>query len=136
MINVKSEKRVSKLETNQSQETRNNKRFDLEQRALQFAKDMRVFVRQLDRSTPTQEDVKQLVRSSGSVGANYLEANESLSKKDFQMRIKIAKKEARETIWWLELLSIPHDLVIEHKRLMQEATELMNILGAILRNSK
>lgn len=133
---MKLETRSRKFETNQKQEIRNTKRYDLEIRALEFAKGVRIFVRRLDKSVATQEDVKQIVRSSGSVGANYLEANESLSKKDFQMRIKIAKKEARETIWWLELLSIPEILKEEHRVLMQEATELMNILGAILRNSK
>ena len=133
---MKLETRSRKFETNQKQEIRNTKRYDLEIRALEFAKSVRIFVRKLDKSVATQEDVKQIVRSSGSVGANYLEANESLSKKDFQMRIKIAKKEARETIWWLELLSIPEILKEEHRVLMQEATELMNILGAILRNSK
>jgi len=132
---MKLETRSTKLETNSKYETRKTKRFDLEDRALQFAKDIRVFVRSLDRSIATQEDVKQLVRSSGSVGANYLEANESLSKKDFQMRLKIAKKEARETIWWLELLQVPPAVMRQHSQLLQEATELMNILGAITRNT-
>ncbi len=135
-MNLKLEARSTKFETNLKQEVRNSKRYDLETRTLQFAKNIRDFVRRLDRSIITQEDVKQLVRSSGSVGANYLEANESLSKKDFQMRLKIAKKEARETIWWLELLAIPSNLASQHQALLQEATELMNILGAILRSTR
>ena len=83
------------------------------------------------------EDGKQLVRSSGSVGANYIEANESLSKKDFVMRIKICRKEAKECIYWLMLIDI-HDSEQEtnRKNLTNEATELMKIFGAILQKSQ
>ena len=84
------------------------------------------------------EDGKQLVKASGSVGANYIEANESLSKKDFIMRIKICRKEAKESRYWLRLIDTQDDLQLnnELKDLVQEATELMNIFGSILRNSK
>ena len=77
-------------------ETRNSKRYDLEDRTLAFASHVRAFVKGIKKTTANIEDSKQLVRSSGSVGANYIEANESLSKKDFIMRIKICRKEA---IW-------------------------------------
>lgn len=133
---MKTEIRNMKLETNRKLEIRSSKRYDLEDRCLKFAKDVRSFVAKLPYDAASREDTKQLIRSSGSVGANYLEANESLSKKDFQMRLKIAKKEARESIWWLELLQTPTALQIEHARLSQEATELMNILGAIMRSSR
>jgi len=133
---VKYETRSTKTETNSKLEKRNEKFFELEDRLLIFAKDIRLFVKSLPKSTGNYEDIKQIIRSSGSVGANYLEANESLSKKDFLMRIKIAKKEARETIWWLELLEIDEMTSIECVRLQREATEIMNILGAILRNSQ
>jgi len=75
------------------------------------------------------------VRASGSVGANYIEANESLSKKDFVMRVKISRKETKESRYWLRLLDSAGDGVLEKQRasLVQEATELMNIFGAILR---
>lgn len=132
---MKLETRSPKPETSTPQVATEQKRFDLEDRTLAFARDVRNFVTQLPKTIASIEDTKQLVRSSGSVGANYLEANESLSKKDFLMRIKIAKKETRETIYWLELLQIPHVLSVEHRRLLKEATEIMNILGAILRNS-
>jgi len=83
------------------------------------------------------EDAKQLVRSSGSVGANYIEANESLSRKDFLLRIKISRKEAKESRYWLSLIDVSEDKVLEEKRqkLIQESTELMMILSAIMRNS-
>jgi four helix bundle protein len=80
------------------------------------------------------EDGKQVVRASGSVGANYIEANEALSKKDFQLRIKICRKEAKETRYWLRLLDTVDNTELEQTRgeLVQEATELMNIFGSIL----
>ncbi len=71
--------------------------YDLEERTFEFAKSVRLFVKNLPRTISTIEDGKQLIKSSGSVGANYLEANEALSKKDFLMRIKISRKEAKET---------------------------------------
>ena len=84
------------------------------------------------------EDGKQLVKFSGSVGANYSEANESLSKKDFIMRIKICRKEAKESRYWLKLVDIENEPELEHDRkgLVKEATELMNIFGSILRKSE
>ena len=103
----------------------------------QFAMRVRAFVKELPRTVCNTEDVKQAVRSSGSVGANYIEANEALSKKDFRMRITIAKKEAKETRYWLRLLDTRNDASLEKKReaLIRESTELMSILGAILRNA-
>ena len=79
--------------------------YDLEERTFQFAKSVRLMVKTLPKSQTNIEDVRQLVRSSGSVGANYIEANESLSKKDFLMRVKISRKEAKESAYWLRLLS-------------------------------
>ncbi len=72
------------------------------------------------------------------MGANYIEANDSLSKKDFRMRIKISRKEAKESRHWLKLIDIEdkNDLSDDCMELIQEATELMNIFGAILRNSE
>ena len=71
--------------------------YDLEERTYQFAKDVRLFVKTLPKTVANIEDGKQVIKASGSVGANYIEANESLSKKDFKMRIKICRKEANET---------------------------------------
>ncbi len=77
--------------------TQNPKQYDLEDHALTFARKIRVFVKKLRKTVANIEDGKQLIRASGSVGANYIEANESLSKKDFIMRIKICRKEAKES---------------------------------------
>ncbi len=83
------------------------------------------------------ELTKQLVRSAGSVGANYIEANEALSKKDFLVRIKISRKEAKETRYWLRLLEVTAlDVVKQRDALVEEVTELMKIFGSIVEKCK
>ncbi len=108
--------------------------FALDERTFEFARDVRLFVKQLPRTICNFEDVKQLVRSSGSVGANYIEANESLSKKDFRLRLRISRKEAKESRYWLRLLDVGTDskLEQERQRLILECGELLKILSAIL----
>jgi len=119
-------------------EIQNSKRYDLEERTLKYAKRIRIFVKQLKDNIANIEDGKQLLRASGSVGANYIEANESLSKKDFVMRIKICRKEAKESAYWLKLVDTEDDPELEREshELTQEATELTNIFGSILRKSQ
>jgi four helix bundle protein len=114
------------------------KQFDLEDRTFIFAKEVRDLVRLLPRTSSNIEDGKQLIRSSGSVGANYIEANESFSKKDFIMRIKISRKEAKENNFWLRLLDIGENKLLKEtrQRLCKESLELMNIFGAIIRKSE
>jgi four helix bundle protein len=112
--------------------------YDLEERTYEYARDVRAFVKKLPRTVCNQEDVKQVVRSSGSVGANYIEANEALSKKDFKHRIRICRKEAKETRYWLRLLDTQDNPKLNTTRdaLIQEGTELMLIFGAILKNTE
>ena len=112
----------------------NSKPYDLEDRTLKFAKDVRSYIKKISRTISNIEDGKQVVRSSGSIGANYIEANESLSKKDFVMRIKISRKEAKESRYWLELIDTNNDMELdkERARLINESTELMKILSAII----
>ncbi|MBI3232318.1 MAG: four helix bundle protein [Candidatus Doudnabacteria bacterium] len=110
----------------------NSKRYDLDVRTEKFAKDVRYFVKILPRTVVNLEDVKQLIRSSGSIGANYIEACECLSKKDFLMRIKISRKEAKETCYWLNLIDVNEGSEKERMRLLQESTELMKIFGSIV----
>ena len=112
--------------------------WDLEKRTLEFAKKVGEFVKKLPRSVANTEDTKQLVRSSGSIGANYIEANESMSKKDFVMRLKISRKEAKETRYWLELLDCgnSNDLGKECRELASEATEYLKIMNAIITKSQ
>ena len=106
-------------------------KFDLEDRTFDFAKRVREYVQKFKANGLVSSDVDQVVRSSGSVGANYIEANESLGNKDFAMRIKICRKEAKETIYWLRLLGDGEDA--EGESLINEARELMNIFAAIYR---
>ena len=113
---------------------RNSKHYDLEERTLKFAKDVIEFVKNLPKNIANIEIIKQLVRSSGSVGANYIEANEALSKKDFVMRIKICRKEVKESRYWLKLTEVNGEK--QRQLLIQEATELMKIFGAILEKTK
>lgn len=114
------------------------KKYDLEERTLLFAKDIRLFIMKLPKTLANIEDCKQLVRASGSVGANYIEANEALSKKDFIVRIKISRKEAKESRYWLKLINIGDSTKLkeEREKHIHESTELMNIFGAILRKSE
>ena len=115
-----------------------SKRYDLEDRTFAFAKNIRTFVRTLPKTISNVEDVKQLIRASGSVGSNYIEANDSLSKKDFVMRVKICRKEAKESRYWLRLLFLDGqpEAGVSRDRLVQESTELMNIFGAIIRKTE
>ncbi len=112
-----------------------SKPYDLEDRTLEFAKRVRTFIRKLSKTTANIEDSKQLTKASGSVGANYIEANEALSKKDFILRIKICRKEAKESRYWLKLIDtgLNQELENEQRDLEKESTELMNIFGSILR---
>jgi four helix bundle protein len=108
----------------------------LEDRTLKFANEVIQFIAKVPRNISCIEITKQLVRSAGSVGANYIEANESLSKKDFLMRIRICKKEAKETRYWLNLLEVAETLNKVKTYLIQEVTEFMKIFGAIIEKSK
>jgi len=107
--------------------------FDLEERTFRYAKSVRLFLSTLKSNESNPEDKKQVIRSSGSVAANYLEANEAISRRDFALRIKICKKEAKESYLWLRLM-VSEDPAIdqERKRLIQETVELGKIFGAIL----
>jgi four helix bundle protein len=112
--------------------------YDLEDRTFEFAKNVRAIAKQLPKTLSNLEDIRQVVRSSGSIGANYIEANESLSKKDFLMKVKICRKEAKESRYWLRLIDPGDDAALKKHlgELVQEVTELMNIFGAILRKSE
>ena len=114
------------------------KTYDLEARTFEFARRCRAFVRRLPKTTANIEDSQQLVDSSGSVGANYIEANEAVSKKDFVYRIKICRKEAKESHYWLRLMDTggAPDLERERASLVQEAGELVKIFSSILQKSQ
>ena len=112
--------------------------YDLEERTFKFAKAVRLFVKTLPKTIANIEDGKQLVKASGSAGANYIEANEALSKKDFKMRIKICRKESKESAYWLRLIheTNNNDNIDEALFLQQEANELKKIFSSILEKSR
>lgn len=108
-------------------------RSDLVERTFRFAQEVRRFVNQLPQVFSTDEDARQLVCSSGSIAANYLEAQEGLNRKDFFFHIKLCRKEARESCLWLRLLELGEtsNYATERSRLCIEADELKRIFSAI-----
>ncbi len=114
-------------------ESKNTKHYDLEERTQRFARGVIAFVGTIPNTPANVELTKQVIRSAGSVGANYIEANEAISKRDFAVRVKICRKEAKESRYWLSLLELQGDEQ-EKKRqgLANEATEIMKIFGAIV----
>ena len=107
----------------------------MRERTLTFAKKVRNYVKNLPKTLSNMEDARQLIKASGSVGANYVEAEEALSRKDFVMRIKISRKEAKESGYWLQLTESTEEQSIEKQNLIQEATELTKIFGSIVEKS-
>ena len=113
------------------------KQYDLEERTYKFTRVVIELTGVLPKTLSNVEVIKQLVRSAGSVGANYIEANEAVSKKDFCFRVKICRKEAKESRYWLKLLEVPGEAIKEKQLLLiDEATELMKIFGAIVEKVK
>jgi four helix bundle protein len=111
----------------------NDKKFDLRDRTLRFAQEIRKFLRTTEVTLHNSDDIKQLIRSSGSIGANYIEAEDAISAKDFLHRIKIARKEAKETTYWLRLLgSNNRSSQYSLDTLIDESSQLMRIFGKIV----
>ncbi|MFC2107205.1 four helix bundle protein [Bacteroidota bacterium] len=110
-------------------------KFDLEERTLKYAKEIRKQFK--DRKDKYDSDIQQVLKSSGSIGANYIEANEALSKKDFLMRIKISRKETKETIYWLKLIS-ENDIALGNSlnSIIEEGYELLKIFSSIINKSQ
>ena len=107
---------------------------DLEERTFGFAESVREFVKQLPRTISNVEDIRQLVRASGSVAANRVEADEALSKKDFLMRVKICRKEAKESRLFLRLVDagVTGATISARDKLGEEARELTLIFSSII----
>lgn len=109
------------------------KKFDLEDRTLDFAKRVVRMCKELPTNTVNDKLIDQVIRSAGSVGANYREANDALGTKDFLMRLKISRKEAKETHFWLELIIEANPSLKKRiESLFQESLELKKILSAII----
>lgn len=107
--------------------------FDLEERTLLFAKRVIRMCRELPVNIVNDKLVSQIIRSAGSVGANYREANDALGRRDRLMRLRIARKEAKETHFWLELIIEANpDMSRRIEGLFQESVELKKILSAVI----
>lgn len=110
------------------------KKFDLEDRTLKFAKDCIDLCRLIMKDVISVELVSQLVRSSGSIGANYREANDSVTKREFLHRIGICTREAKESKYWLELLlHINLKLGNKIEPLIDESLQLAKIFASIVK---
>ena len=113
------------------------KKYDLEERTYTFARNIALFSKKLPKNPVNNKYADQVIRSSSSIGANYIEANESLSKKDFVMRVKICRKEAKETAYWLRLITAVSSDGIDKEGtvLLNEATALKKIFSTIILRS-
>jgi four helix bundle protein len=116
---------------------KSGKTYDLEERTAKFGEAIVHFAKTIPTGPVTLPLISQVVRSGTSIGANYCEADESGTKKEFRHKISICKKEARETKHWLRMLvaAVP-DLKPSAVPLWKEAKELHLIFAAVHRNSK
>ena len=112
-------------------------KYDLEERTGKFGEDIIKFAQKIPKNTITIPLISQLIRAGTSVGANYLEADDAESKKDFVHKIGISRKELRETKHWLRMVvvAIP-ELKEEARKLWTEAKELNLIFNAIVRSTR
>jgi four helix bundle protein len=110
------------------------KPFDLEERCELFARDARLFIRALPRDVCNLEDSRQLARASASIGANYIEANESMSRKDTIAKARVSRREPKESRYFLRLVSTGNDRDLEVARdaLVAESNELIRILSSMI----
>jgi len=120
--------------SNQIQNPNKDKKYDLKERTSKFGKEVIWFLKTLNYNPINTPLISQLVRSATSIGANYMEADVAESKKDFQHKIAISKKEAKETLHWLQMIEAANNNVEgQCKRFSQETRELVLIFSAILR---
>ncbi len=112
-------------------------KFDLEERTKNFSKSTIIFLQEIAVDHLTKPIVSQLIRSVTSIGANYCEADDAESRKDFQHKLGICKKESRESKYWFEVLETAKpELASKIKPLIQEAKELNLIFNAIINKTK
>ena len=123
--------------SNQAQNPNDKKEYDLEERTARFGEVIIEFVKTLSRDSINDPLIRQVVRSGTSIGANYMEADGAESKKDFQHKISICKKESKETKHWLRMIAKANpNRKDQCKKLWKEAQELTLIFSSILRPKK
>ena len=108
---------------------------ELEDRLHNFGKRVRDFCIKLRRDSINIEYIRQLIRSSGSVGANYIEASDDLGKMDEKMKLKIARRESKEATHWLDLILTYGNKELDKERmeLSDESIQIRKILSTILK---
>src|SRR3989339_160995 len=128
-----------KIQTNINIQTQNSKRlvavkrYDLEERTTEFGKAVIRFCIPLAKGPINNRLIDQVIGASGSIGANYREANDSLGKNDFKQRMRISRREAKESLHWLELMAEANkEKEVLIKPLLKEADELKRILSSII----
>ena len=114
------------------QNSNNQTKYDLEDRTRKFGSDVITFCKTISENAITRPIISQLTRSGTSIGANYCEANEAVSKKDFYHKIGICKKEAKETMYWLKIAEELSKNQNDNQRLHQEAHEFVLMFSSIL----
>lgn len=121
-----------------TQNTINQKRkYDLEERTAKFGEKVIQFAKFISANDITKPLINQMIRSATSIGANYLEADDAESKKDFIHKLSICKKESKETKHWLRMIVMAQsELKDEARKLWQEAQELNLIFAAIIRKKQ
>lgn len=120
-----------------SPEAADRKPFDLEERTARFGERVIIFAKSLPIDVVNSVLIGQLVRAATSVGANYCEADDAESKKDFRHKIGLCRKESRESKHWLRMIAAAEPPRRDEIRtLWQEAKELNLIFGSIRRNSE
>jgi four helix bundle protein len=129
--------KITKHKQSSMTENPNAKHYDLEDRTYRFALGCRNFVKKIPRTISSIEYGKQLIRSSGSQAANYIEANEAITKKEFVYRVRMCRKESKESCLWLRLIDLNgiSELTSEQGALINEAVELRNIFSSIISKS-
>jgi four helix bundle protein len=115
-------------------ENKNKKGYDLEDRTAKFGEVIIEFAKQLPQNPITLPLIGQIVRAGTSIGANYCEADNAVSKKEFLLRIETCKKESKETMYWLRMIATAVEKSKQSGRVLwQEAKELHLIFAAIWR---
>ena len=123
--------------SNEAQNPNDKKEYDLEEGTARFGEAIIEFVKALSRDSINDPLIRQVVRSGTSIGANYMEADGAESKKDFQHKISICKKESKETKHWLRMIAKANpNRKDQCKKLWKEAQELTLIFSSILRPKK
>ncbi len=118
-------------------EIQKTKRYDLEDRTLEFGKRVLRLSKALPKNTINFKLIDQFVRSGTSMGANYREANETETKKDFKFRMRICRKEGKETIYWINLIVEANpEFEKRVQSLLEENYELVKIFASILEKCK